>query len=285
MSRYAWAALALLVLAACTADAPPAPEAEPPASAVKRIVALAPHLTELVYSAGAGERLVGVVAWSDYPPAALSLPLVGDAFRVDLERLAQLEPDLVLAWESGNPREVIAQLRQQGYRVVSLATQTLDDVAANLIEIGRLAATEGVAQQKAAHFREALEALRQRYDNATALNVFYQISPAPLYTVGAPHPITEMIEVCGGRNIFSDLDAMAPVVSLEDVILRDPDVILAAPPPGDDSALLAWQRWPQLRAVADAHLYAVDPSLVARSSTRILDGLAEICTALDSARR
>lgn len=275
--------LAALLVAACSAE-PPTVSAAAAAPAAQRIVTLAPHLTELVYTAGAGARLVGVVAWSDFPPEAAELPLVGDAFRVDLERLAALEPDLVLAWDSGNPAEVIEQLERHGYRVVALATRTLDEVADNLEQIGRLAGTAAIARERAQHYRDRLDALRAQYGGQPSVSAFYEISPTPLYTVGRPHPITGMIAACGGRNIFADIDAMAPVVSVEDVLLRDPQVMLAGPPPGTDTALQSWRRWPHLRAVRDGHLYTVDPSLVARASTRILEGLVQICTALQRAR-
>ena len=284
MRAAALAAVSLWLLACAARDTPHAVDearAHPPA---QRIVTLAPHLTELVYTAGAGDRLVGVVAWSDYPPAARELPQIGDAFRVDLERLAQLRPDLVLGWETGNPAEVIAQLERHGYRVVTLATPGLDAVADNLVAIGELAGTTDIAGVAAADYRRSLSALRTQYAEARAVSVFYQISPQPLYTVGGPHPITQMIETCGGRNIFDDIDAMAPVVSIEDVVLRDPDAIVAGPPPGGDDTLDNWRRWPQLAAVRHARLYAVDPSLVTRASTRLLDGLRQLCQALEHAR-
>ncbi len=249
-----------------------------------RIVSLAPHLTELVYTAGAGEGLVGVVAYSDYPPAARELPLVGDAFRIDLERLATLEPDLVLAWETGNPEEAIAQLKRQGYRVEVLATATLADVAAALEHIGRLAGTTAIARPAARAYLEQLASLQARYRQVGRVDAFYQISERPLYTIGRDHPIDEMISICGGDNIFSDLRQVAPVVSVEDVLLRAPDVILAGEPPGH-ALLERWQRWEQLPAVRNGHLYTVDATLVARSSTRILEGLQQVCERLDRARQ
>lgn len=285
MKRAALAVVAA-VLSSCI-EGDPADDASPPAGGgeARRIVALAPHLTELVYTAGAGDRLVGVVAWSDFPPAAQELPQVGDAFRVDLERLALLRPDLVLAWQSGNPPQMIGQLERHGYRVVTLATPGLDAVADNLVAIGQLAGTSTAAGAAAAAYRAELAALRDRHAAKTRVTVFYQISPQPLYTVGGPHPISEIIATCGGRNIFGDLATPAPVVAVEDVLSRDPQVIVAGPPPGGDDTLGHWRRWTQLAAVRGGNLYTVDPSLVTRASTRIIEGLRRVCALLEHARR
>lgn len=265
-------------LAACAADEP-----QPPAAAESglRIVTLAPHLTELVYDIGAGGDLVGVVAHSDYPQAATRLPVIGDAFRIDPERLAAVEPDLVLAWDGGNPPETVDQLVERGYRVVSLRADTLRDVATNLAEIGALVGRETQARKAADEFLRTIEEQRQRSAAAGLLRVFYQISPQPLYTVGGRHPISDMIALCGGENVFAELEQLAPVVSLEAVLARNPQVIIAANPGGQ---LERWLRWPGLAAVTGNTLYTVDASLVSRPSTRMLQGLRQICSHLESAR-
>jgi ABC-type Fe3+-hydroxamate transport system substrate-binding protein len=192
-------ALALLASAAPVAAMP-----------AQRIVTLAPHLAELVHAAGAGDRLVGTVAWSDFPAEVQSLPQVGDAFRLDLEMLAVLAPDLVLAWQGGNPDHMLAQLERHGYRVVALAPERLDDIAAHLEEIGRLAGTQATAQAAAADYRAALAAERRAHAGKPVLRVFYQVSWRPLYTVGGRQLISEVITLCGGENIFAELGELAP---------------------------------------------------------------------------
>jgi iron complex transport system substrate-binding protein len=248
----------------------------------ERIVTLAPHLAELVHAAGAGEKLVGTVAWTNYPPAAAGLPRVGDAFRVDLEALAALGPDLVLAWEGGNPDHMLEQLRQHRYRVVPLAPETLDDIGAQIEEIGRLAGSTGPANRAAAAYREALAALRAENTGKPALRVFYQVSWRPLYTVGGRQLISEVITTCGGRNIFADLRELAPAVGMEAVIERDPEVILTATVQAAE--LEEWHRWKDVTAVARGQVHAVDGDLVVRASPRVLDGIREVCAALDAAR-
>ena len=246
-----------------------------------RIVTLAPHLTEMVYTVGAGDALVGVVAYSDYPEQALSLPVIGDAFRIDPERLAAVEPNLILAWQGGNPDAVIEQLISRGYEVALLPANNLIDIAKNIIEIGRLTKRPESAGKVAGQFLAKLDRLQLTHGARSSLKVFYQISLQPLYTIGGGHPISEMIALCGGKNLFDDLDQLAPVVSLEDVLSRNPDVIIA----GDDGAQLEqWLRWGELSAVANENLFAVDASLVTRPSTRMLQGAEQICAHLERAR-
>lgn len=273
--------LALLLSAGCVAAEPDAarPDAPPPA---QRIVTLAPHLAELVFAAGAGEQLVGTVAWTDYPPAAAALPHIGDAFRLDLEALAALQPDLVLGWKGGNPDHLLEQLVQRGYRVVALEPRRLDDIGRHLVEIGELAGTEAAAREAAAIYRVDLYGLRRAHAGKAELRVFYQISWRPLYTVGGRQLISEIITLCGGRNLFADLGDLAPAVAMEAVIARDPQVILTAE--GQSVDLDEWRRWPGISAVAAGHLYTVDGDLVVRPSPRILEGTRQVCAALDLAR-
>ena len=270
MTRCA-VALAMLCIAASAVAAP-----------AQRIVTLAPHLAELVHAAGAGEQLVGTVEWTDYPPAAAALPRIGDAFRLDLEALAALAPDLVLAWKGGNPDHLLEQLEQRGYRVVALAPQRLDDIGAHLLEIGHLAGTVAPARAAATRYREGLEALRAAQAGKPALRVFWQVSWRPLYTVGGRQLISEVIALCGGQNIFAELGELAPAVGMEAVIARDPEVILTADVQRAD--LAEWSRWSSVTAVARGHLYAVDGDLVVRASPRILEGTRQVCERLDRAR-
>lgn len=281
MNKRIVAALALLWSAGCVAAAPNAGRPDGPLPP-QRIVTLAPHLAELVFAAGAGEQLVGTVAWTDYPPAAAALPHIGDAFRIDLEALAALQPDLVLGWTGGNPDHLLEQLGQRGYRVVALEPRRLDDIGRHLVEIGELAGTEAAAREAAAIYRVDLYGLRRAHADKPELRVFYQVSWRPLYTVGGRQLISEIIALCGGRNVFADLGELAPAVAMEAVIARDPEVILTAE--GQSVDLDEWRRWPGISAVAAGHLYTVDGDLVVRPSPRILEGTRQVCAALDLAR-
>jgi iron complex transport system substrate-binding protein len=254
----------------------------PPA---QRIVSVAPHLTELVYTAGAGNRIVGADAYSDYPEQARALPRIGDAFQVDYERVLALHPDLVLVWDTGTPEPVIEKLRSLGLRVERITTARLEDIAVAIRRIGVLAGTEAQAEEAAVHFTAQIAELRRKHAQDAPVSVFFQISAAPLFTISGGHLISDILAVCGGRNIFADLEQLAPPVSAEAVLERNPEVIIA----GNDSAtaddpLAYWRRWPQLAAVRYGNLYFVSADRVARSTTRVVGGTEEICRLLADAR-
>lgn len=263
------------------ADSPAAGNAGAPP---QRIVTLAPSLAELVHAAGAGDRLVGVSAYSDYPPAVRALPVIGDAFAVDRERLALLDPDLLLAWESGTAAHRVEALRAAGHRVEVIRTRGLADVAEALRRIGALAGSEAQAQVAARDYEARLAELRQQYADADPIRVFYQVSRRPLYTVTGEHYIGELIALCGGVNVFAGLRGLAPTVSEEAVLERDPEVLLAAGEP-DSDALDDWQRWPRLAANRYGNRFHLPPSLTGRAGPRLPEAGRALCERLDRARR
>jgi iron complex transport system substrate-binding protein len=253
------------------------------AAAVPRILSLAPHLTEIAYAAGAGAALVGTVEYSDYPEAARALPRVGDGWRVDYERVLALRPDVVLAWTSGTPRATIDRLRAMKLEVVEVATFRLADVPAALRLVGDLAATRPVAEAAAARFEAQVRELRRRYAAATAVRVFVQIDDEPLFTVNGRHVISEVVELCGGSNVFAGLAQVAPQIDVEAVLALDPEVILTT----DDTIAdprAQWLRWPQLAAVRHGTIYGMPADTVARASPRLVEGVRSVCAALDDAR-
>jgi iron complex transport system substrate-binding protein len=267
----------LLLLLALLGAAAPAQERP------LRIVSLAPHLTELVFAAGAGETLVGTVAYSDYPAQALDIERIGDAWRVDLERLVALQPDLVLAWPSGTPEQTLQRLDASGLEVVLLPTDRLADVAAALRRIGELTGRAAEAGSAASRFEAGVDALRERHAADPVVSVFVQLDDQPLYTINGRHLISEVVELCGGRNVFGELPQLAPAVSLESVLARDPQVILTT----DDTIAdprRAWSRWQGMRAVRAGTIYAVPADTVSRATPRLIEGIAAVCEALAAAR-
>jgi iron complex transport system substrate-binding protein len=254
------------------------------AAGVLRIVSLAPNITELAYAAGAGEALVGTVEYSDYPAAARSLPRVGDAWRVDVESVLALRPDVVLAWSSGTPEGTIAQLESLTVRIVPIATFRLDDVATALRTIGSLAGTRASAEAAARRYEADIQRLRADHAGADRVSVFIEIDDEPLYTVNGRHIISEVVDLCGGSNVFADLPQLAPPVDLEAVIARDPDVILSTDDTiGDPRAL--WQRWTRLTAVRAGTIYSMASDTLTRATPRLTQGARDVCAALDDARQ
>ncbi len=248
-----------------------------------RIISLAPHITELVFDVGAGEMLVGAVEYSDFPEQARQVPRIGDAFRLDRERIASLAPDLILAWHGGTARPVIKQLRSDGYEVVVLEGSEPEDVAAALQEIGRLTGHADEADRMARDFLRRLDELRERFARKSPVSVFVQVAARPLYTVNGQQMIGKVVNLCGGRNIFEDLKDLAPVVSEEAVVAANPRVILATGQ-ADDDVFERWRRFALLDAVAGQRLYHLNPDLVARPTLRLVDGARDVCEKLDEAR-
>ena len=248
-----------------------------------RIVSLAPNLTEITYAAGAGPALVGTVEYSDYPEAARSLPRVGDGWRIDLEQVLALRPDIVLAWSSGTPAATIERLRATGLRVVEVPTFRLADVSAALRLVGELAGTRAAAESAAARFDAQVQRLRRQHAGALPVRVFIEIDDEPLFTVNGRHIISEVAGLCGGRNVFAGLPQIAPQVDVEAVLASDPDVILST----DDTIAdprAQWLAWPQLRAVRLGTIYSLSSDTVTRASPRLAQGAADVCAALDAAR-
>lgn len=282
MRWYCTLAIVITVccLGACT------PRSDRPSSSAgvqPRIVTLAPNLTELVFAAGAGDTLVGVSAYSDFPPPARELPLVGDAFTLDQERLALLKPDILIAWQSGTPAHVIDRLRALGFRVEVLRTRRLADVAAALRRIGELTGHVSEADLAARQFETELQAIAAPYAGADPISVFYQVSARPLYTVNGEHYVSELIGLCGGTNVFGDLGDLAPAVDVEAVVDRDPEVILASTDEGRE-AFAVWSRWPALAANRYDNLFLMPADQIGRATPRLGAAALAVCRALEVAR-
>jgi iron complex transport system substrate-binding protein len=277
----------IAVVACCAALAACSPEPSVPLAEtepVRRVVTFAPHLAEIMFEVGAGEQLVGVSAWSDFPRAVLELPEVGDAFTVDQEQLSLLRPDLVLVWASGMPVHTVDDLRQRGYRVESVTTRNLADVAAAMRRVGELTGHAEGGEEAAARFEAVFDGLRRAHADDEAISVFFQISARPLYTINREHFISEIIAVCGGRSIFDELNEFAPPVSVEAVLDRDPEVMLAGANLGE-RAFEEWQRWPDMTANRLGNQFLLPDETVGRPSPRLTMAAGSVCLALDQARK
>jgi iron complex transport system substrate-binding protein len=251
----------------------------------QRIVSLAPNITETLYAAGAGKHLVGAVEYSDYPVAAQQLPRIGSFMQVDLETIAALKPDLVIGWISGNSPAHIAKLRALGIPVFLVEPRRIDDVADDLERYGELAGTQDAARIAAADFRRRLAALRVRYSQRPRVRTFYQLWQQPLMTIGGSQIISNVIYLCGGENIFADLQALTPTITIEAVLAADPEVIVASNMGKTQAEQLAsWRQWPILTAVKRGNLYSIPPDLMHRPTPRLIEGATQLCADLESAR-
>ena len=251
----------------------------------QRVISMAPHVTELLFAAGGGARIVGAMNYSDYPAAARSIPLVGSNSQIDLERVIAMKPDLLIVWQSGNTARQIAQLQSLGLPVFHSEPRRLDEVATSLLRFGQLLGTEPAAQAAAARYRAKLAALRARYAQRPPVTVFYQAWDSPLYTLNGEQIASDAIRLCGGTNIFAGLKTIAPQVSVEAVVQQDPEAIvggkLYTP---QDRGLAIWQPYRGMTAVRRNNLFTLDEELLTRPGPRIVDGAAALCRRLEEAR-
>jgi iron complex transport system substrate-binding protein len=251
----------------------------------ERIAALSPGATELIYAAGAGDNVVAVVSYSDYPEAAKSVTSVGSHTRLDLERLISLQPDLILAWGTGNPTEQIDTLARLGLPVYYVEPYEFEDIARNIENMGKLAGTGLQADAEALHFRTGIDALRERYQHASPVRTFYQVWEEPLMSMNGSHYISKVVSLCGGINVFADSPRLIPRLSQEAVLLKNPEAIIAGGM-GERNAqwLENWRVFPDLLATQKGNLFFVPPSLIQRPTPRLLEGAQILCQTLDVAR-
>jgi len=252
----------------------------------QRIVSLAPFITELVYTAGGGDRLIAVSEHSDFPPAARELPRVSNAFNVNLEELLALRPDVVMSWQSGIDPRVVDRLESIGVPVFVLEPATVGDVAGALVRIGRLVGSGDLARRRAESFQAALARMQAQYSSRETVRVFYQISQRPLMTLNGRHMVTAILEICGGSNVFAGLASIAPTVNREQVLARDPEAILISASGGiAPDSVAFWSRYPAITAVSKSNLFVFDADTINRQTTRLVEGARRICTLLQRARR
>jgi len=250
----------------------------------QRIIALAPNLTELAFVAGGGDRVIGVIRHSDHPAAVRSVPLVGDAFALNFERIAQLRPDLVLVWQSGLAQRQREQLRALGLTLYESEIRHVDDIASTLRRLGVLFGTPQVADAAATDVTRRWQALSTRYAGRPPVRVFYQLWHEPLMTLSGDHLITQAIIACGGVNVFARLPALTPTVSWEAVAQADPQVIASARVGTQTRPEGRWDDLPQVDAVKHQRYALLPPDLLGRMGPRFVDGAQLLCEAIDAAR-
>ena len=250
----------------------------------QRVISLAPHLTEVVYAVGGGDQMVATVAWSDFPEEAKALPIIGSNNKINYEALLSYNPDLVLVWHSGNGDGIVQRLVSLGLNVFVSEPRNLNNIPATLHKIGHLIGREMEAETVAQKFQDSLESIRQQYENVRTVDVYYQIWQSPLITFGGGHLVSDVLRLCGADNVFSNAGPLVPRIGVESVLAVDPEVIIIGQYTEVEAAFDGWRQWPQLRAVAQDHLYRVDPYLLHRHTPRIVQGARQLCEAIDKVR-
>ena len=252
----------------------------------RRIVALAPHATELLFAAGGGERIVGAVSYSDFPEAAKRIPRIGDNRQIDVERLIALKPDLIVVWLHGSSGRQVDMLRKLGIPMYHSEPRTLAGIADSVLRLGKLMGTDSVAQAAAATLTKTLAALTERYAGRSKVRLFYQVWDKPLYTLNGEHIVSDAIRLCGGSNIFADMAITAPVVGIESVLQRDPEAIFGSSErSARDGGVDLWRNYATMNAVRRGNLFTLDGNLLNRAGPRMIAGTAILCEKIDVARQ
>ncbi len=250
---------------------------------VRRVISLSPHLTELMFSIGAGALLVASARGSDFPAEAAALPEIGDVAGLDFERILALRPDLVLAWHSGNRTVDVERLRALGLRVLVLEPKRLEDIGRHLRMLGFVTGLGENAHARALNFEQRIDALRQRYAKRAPVRVLFEIWHSPLFTVNGEHLISDVLGLCAAENIFSSLPRLAGEVSIEQVLLIDPDAIVVGSE-APDAGVVNWMKYPYLQAVRNGNVLSISADLITRQTIRIADAAERVCAGLDKAR-
>lgn len=251
-----------------------------------RVIALAPHATELVYAAGGASRIIAAVDYSDYPEAAKQLPRVGSNRQIDMERLAALKPDLIVIWMHGSSERQIEQIRALGIPMFHSEPKKLDQIPDSVQRIGKLMGTEKVADSVAADLRKQLAALAARYAGRPPVRMFYQVWDKPLYTLHGGHITSDAMRLCGGVNIYANMKVTAPVVSFESVLGEDPEVIVSTGERSkEDGGVTVWRSYTSMTAVRRGNLFQLDGNLLNRAGPRLVEGAAILCEKLELARQ
>jgi iron complex transport system substrate-binding protein len=252
---------------------------------VMRVVALAPHLTELVYAAGGGDKLVAVTRFSDYPAAARSLPQVGDAFAINFEAIVALKPDLILVWHSGLAQRQRERLESLGLPIFDSQIDGVAGISNTVRRLGALLHTDAVAEPAAVRIDARWQSMAARYRGLAPVRVFYQLASEPLMTVNGQHLISRTIESCGGTNAFAALPTLVPTISWEAAAASNPQLIVATAAPGRPADLGRWPALTQVDAVRTKQIAALPPDLLSRMGPRFVDGAELLCEAIDKTRR
>ena len=252
----------------------------------QRVVTLAPHVTELVFAAGGGARIVGTVSYSDFPAAAKSIPQVGDNRQIDIERVIAMKPDLIVVWLHGSAERQIEPLRALGIPLFYSEPRQLDDIADSILRLGRLLGSDQTAQAAAAELRLKLAKLKTQYQNRPPVRLFYQVWDKPLYTLNGQHIVSDAMRVCGGENIFANMTVAAPNISIEAVLQQDPEVILSGDQRNQSSGgVNLWKPYTTMTAVRRGNLFSLNGDLLSRSGPRMIDGAAALCEKIEQARQ
>ena len=272
--------IALTALALALAPARPAPAAA--GLSPRRIVSLAPHVTETLFALGLGGRVVGVTTFCDQPPAARALPKVGGFKGKSLEAIVALQPDLVIGTRDGNEEQIFLALERLHIPTLAVQPSTVESAIASMREIARAAGAADAGETLAAKLEVGLARVRARTGGGYRPRVLFVYGRDPLVLAGPGTFADDLIRLAGGVNVAADSRVPYPRFSLEAVVARAPEVIIEGTMGGEGSegAKKYWSRFPSLPAVKNGRIALLDEDLIARPGPRIIVGLEQVAAAI-----
>ena len=249
------------------------------------IVTLAPHIVEILYEIDAGEEIVGTIEYSDFPQQANNIPVIGGYHGLQIEKIVALNPDVIFAWRSGNKATDLEQLARLGFTIIYSNPSKIDNVASELRQFGHVLNKQALAEQAATNFEITLATIRQQYANKKPIKVFYQLWSQPMMTINKNTWIHQLVEICQGNNVFANSTSDYPQISIENVVVAKPELIIIADEKSKTiQPLIQWQKWPEIPAVKANAFIHVNADLLHRFSTRMLSGLDDMCSKIDNTR-
>ena len=273
----------LFIMASCTSENKKKEESIVENNSI-RVITLSPHLAEMLFNLGALNTLVGVSAYTDFPEELKNLPNIGDAFVLDIEKITILEPDIILAWKSGTPQNIVDELVNLGFNVKIIKSQNLEDIASSILLLGDVVGKKNEAKKIANEFKTGIKYLKDTFQQKKKLRDFFQIDKKPIFTIGGSHFISEIIDICGGINIFSDVKQTAPSISEESVVSRDPEVIFSRDVASNKMKLKIWEKFNNMSAIKLDNLFYLNARELERPTSGLVNAGKEICFKLDQAR-
>lgn len=251
----------------------------------QRIIALAPHVVEMLAQLGVMDRIVGTTDHADFPEAANNIPRVGNYAKISIEDVLAADPDLIIAWKTGNPPDDLARLKKLGLTIVYSDPHALKDVAKELVYFSTLVNKEALGKKLANDYLTRLDTLTQQYADKEPVSIFYELWAQPLTTTARKSWSQQQLDVCKVDNPFVDSDTDYPQVNIEKVVLSAPRVIIQPSAHNDNAPKrINWQQWPKLPAVQHNAFVRPNADKLHRMTPRSLDELDWLCQQIDNYR-
>jgi vitamin B12 transport system substrate-binding protein len=250
------------------------------------IIALSPHIVEMLYDIGAGEQIIGTTSFADYPEQAKSIPIIGNYLRLQIEKVIALQPDYIIAWKSGNPSDDLARLKKLGFNIVYSQPNSFEDIAKEMREFGQLTGHEAQAETKAKKLLNDLEEITNQYHDKTPITVFYELWARPLTTVAKGSWPQQFLDICKAKNPFKQASAAYPQINIETVLLTPIQLIIQPLSINQtDKEAYDWQNWPIIPAVGNKQIIQPNADAIHRMSMRSLKELTKLCADIDKTRQ